>query len=212
MKNVITERDILESYQKGKKEIVVRQNDILTPSAKDRMNDLKMVIAKSGNIKLDIPTPTKSAFKKVAIGADHTGFELKEILKKFLNDKGLAVIDVGTLNKESCDYPDFALAVAEKIISGEVEFGIIADATGIPSAITANKIPTIRAATCYNEFTAWSARSHNNANVLVVGAKTLGEEAVKAIINKWLETDFSGERHQKRLDKITDIENKLFKT
>ena len=122
-------------------------------------------------------------------------------------EKGFEVIDAGTFDETSCDYPDYAKKVALQVTSGESNFGILIDATGIPSAITANKIKGIRAATCYSNFSAKSSRAHNNANVLVVGSKTLGDETVKEIVSEWLATDFEGGRHQKRLDKITDIEN-----
>ena len=112
------------------------------------------------------------------------------------------------MDEKSCDYPDFAEAVSEKVQLGKVDCGLIIDATGIPSAITANKLEGIRAATCYNEFSAKSARSHNDANVLVLGAKTLGEETIKSIVDVWLNTSFEGGRHQRRLDKITGIERK----
>ncbi len=123
-----------------------------------------------------------------------------------MKEQGYEIIDVGTFDESSCDYPDFALKVAEEVFRGNVYFGIILDATGIPSSITANKINGIRAATCYNEFSARSAREHNNANIIVLGAKTLGDETVKSILQVWLNSSFLGERHQKRLDKITDIE------
>ncbi|MDP3150168.1 MAG: ribose 5-phosphate isomerase B [Ignavibacteria bacterium] len=143
----------------------------------------------------------------VVLGCDHTGLTVKNLLIKILIEKGFKIQDVGTFDEVSCDYPDFAYAAAKKVKSGEADFGIIVDATGIPSAITANKIKGIRAATCYNEFSAKSAREHNNANILVVGAKALGEETIKGILETWLTTKFGGGRHQKRLDKITEIEN-----
>ncbi|MGD8780991.1 MAG: ribose 5-phosphate isomerase B [Ignavibacteria bacterium] len=144
--------------------------------------------------------------KKIAVGSDHTGFDIKEILKKFLTDRKYEVIDCGTFDRNSCDYPDFAMEVSKKVVLREVCVGILIDATGIPSAITANKFPGIRASTCYNEFSAFSSRSHNDANVLVLGAKTLGEETIKSIVNVWLKTEFEGGRHQKRLNKITALE------
>lgn len=98
-----------------------------------------------------------------------------------------------------------------KVKNGEVDFAVLVDATGIPSAITANKIPGIRACTCYNEFSARSGREHNNGNVLVMGARTLGEETIKSILEVWLNTPFGGERHQRRLDKITAIEKEFSK-
>ncbi|OGU61030.1 MAG: ribose 5-phosphate isomerase B [Ignavibacteria bacterium RBG_13_36_8] len=142
----------------------------------------------------------------MAIGSDHTGFKLKAEISKFLKERKYLVTDVGTFTEESCDYPDIAYTVAKKVAANEVDFGVLIDATGIPSAITANKVKGIRAATCYNEFSAQSAREHNNANVLVVGAKSLDEESIKTIIDVFLKTEFGGGRHQRRLDKITEIE------
>lgn len=210
MKKLITEQYILDLIKSGKLEIEIDENTIFTPLAKDRINDSKIRIVKTKIVeKIEISNQVEIKKNIIAIGSDHTGFEVKEILKKFLTDKKYNLIDVGTNSKNSCDYPDFAIAVAKNVAMKNVDFGIIVDATGIPSAITANKIPGIRAATCYNEFTAHSAREHNNANVLVVGAKALGEETIKSIINEWIKTDFAGGRHQKRLDKIKELE-KIF--
>jgi len=148
--------------------------------------------------------------RRIAIGSDHTGFRIKNVISKILSEKGYEIIDVGTYDEKSCDYPDFAFAVARKVRENEVKFGIIIDATGIPSSITANKLKGIRAATCYNEFSTSSAREHNNANILVLGAKSLGEETIKSILETWLNTKFGGGRHQRRLNKITEIENNNF--
>ena len=120
-------------------------------------------------------------------------------------------MDIGTYSEESVDYPDYAQQVAERVALNEFNYGILIDATGIPSAMTANKIPGIRAATCYNEFSAKSSREHNNANVLVLGAKALGDESLKSIVDIWLSSQFLGDRHQRRLDKITAIEKKYSK-
>ena len=143
---------------------------------------------------------------RIVIGCDHGGFDLKLKVIDFVKEKGYDIIDIGTNSNESCDYPDFAIAVAREVAKGSSDFGICFDATGIPSAITANKIKGIRAATCYNEFSAWSAINHNNANVLVMGAMTLGIEVIKSIIDKWVSTEFAGGRHQRRLDKISALE------
>ncbi|PKL82417.1 MAG: ribose 5-phosphate isomerase B [Ignavibacteriae bacterium HGW-Ignavibacteriae-3] len=145
---------------------------------------------------------------KIVIGSDHTGVKMKKILYDYLAEKGLELSDVGTFTEDAVDYPDIAYNVANRVSVGEATYGIIIDATGIPSAITANKIPGIRAATCYNEFSAKSSREHNNANVLVLGARALGEETIKSIADVWLSSGFLGDRHQKRLDKIAAIENK----
>lgn len=215
IKNVISERTIIDRVKDGKNTIIVSSGDIITPLAMDKIKSLGISITSEEEKTIPTQGLNRTSFSpnsnKIVVGSDHTGYKLKSLLKKYLTDKSFEVIDVGTNNEESCDYPDFAFEVAKKVQSGEAKFGIIIDATGIPSAITANKIPTIRAATCYNEFSAKSARRHNNANIIVLGAKTLGEESVKSILDVWLNNDFEGGRHQRRLDKITEIENKFSK-
>lgn len=212
MKKLITEADIIKMHQSGVKIISIGENEIITPLAGDKIKSLGLkIVSKEEAIKIENTESyiSKSVkLKKAAIGGDHTGFKVKNIISKILSEKGFEVIDVGTFDEKSCDYPDFAYAVASKVQSMSVDFGIIIDATGIPSAITANKLKGIRAATCYNEFSAKSAREHNNANVLVLGAKALGEETIKSILEVWLTTGFGGGRHQKRLDKISEIERK----
>ena len=205
MKKLITEQFVIDTIKSGSNAIEVCHNCLITPLAMDKIKSsgLQIVKKKSDDSGHEDILPDTN---RIAIGGDHTGFEIKETLKKYLADKKFDLIDVGTNSKESCDYPDFAIAVAKKVGTKEVRFGIIIDATGIPSAITANKFPGIRAATCYNEFSAKSAREHNNANIIVLGAKTLGEETIKSILDTWFKTEFGGGRHQRRLNKITDVE------
>ncbi|MCU7495583.1 MAG: ribose 5-phosphate isomerase B [Ignavibacteria bacterium] len=155
--------------------------------------------------------PSEIRLNRVAIGSDHTGFYIKGVLSKMLMEKSYGVIDVGTYDETSCDYPDFALSVAQNVMEKKADFGVLIDATGIPSAIVANKLPGIRAATCYNELSARSAREHNNANIIAVGARALGEEAIKSILEAFILAAFSGGRHQRRLDKISAIEEKFMK-
>lgn len=212
MKKLITEADILNLARRGIKVLSVSDDDIITPSAKDRIRELNITIAKEQKRKsADGRIIETMLGKNVVVGSDHTGFNCKADIIALLNEAKYNVRDMGTFNEDSCDYPDFAEAVAAKVFSGEADFGILIDATGIPSAITANKFPGVRAATCYNEFSARSAREHNNANILVVGAKSLGIETVKSILDVFLKTEFLGERHQRRLDKITHIEEKISK-
>lgn len=206
MKKIITEVDVINLYRAGSDLIKIDSNTLVTPAAKDKINDLKIKVLNPESVPKKEVSESWITKKKIAIGSDHTGYVIKEILKKILINRGFNIVDVGTSNEDSCDYPDFAKGVATNVIDDSVDFGIIVDATGIPSAITANKIKGIRAATCYNEFSAWSARAHNNANILVVGAKTLGEETIKSILDKFMNSNFEGGRHQKRLDKITLIE------
>jgi ribose 5-phosphate isomerase B len=210
MKKVITESEILELAKRGIRVLIKTKNTIITPLAFDRIRALKFnIIEKENSSKLHLNSDKISSTNKnkIIIGSDHTGFRLKNIIFKYLVEKEYNVQDAGTYDENSCDYPDYAKKVSLSVASGESDFGILIDTTGIPSAITANKIKGIRAATCYNTFSAKSSRAHNNANVLVVGAKTLGEETIKEIIGVWLSTEFEGGRHQKRLDKIIDIEN-----
>jgi len=212
MKKVITEAEVILKFKGGGKILPIGEEDIVTPLAKDKIKDLGMIIVKkvvTDRIEVSSSlTPSPKQIKNtVVLGCDHTGLPVKNLLAKLLIEKGFKIQDVGTFDEVSCDYPDFAFATAKKVKSGEADFGVLVDATGIPSAITANKIKGIRAATCYNEFTAKSAREHNNANILVLGAKALGEETIKSILEVWLNTKFAGGRHQRRLDKITEIEN-----
>ncbi len=216
-----TEREVERLFNRGIRKLEVSDKDIITPAGKDKIKSLGLEIVQKEtfgktNVQAADGERKFKAFenktnKTIAIGSDHTGFEMKKIIADYLKEKGFEIIDVGTYSKDSCDYPDFALKVAQRVQRNEASFGIMLDATGIPSAITANKVPGIRAATCYNEFSAKSARQHNDANMIVLGAKSLGEETIKSILNVFFENDFLGERHQRRLNKITAIEDRYFK-
>ena len=149
--------------------------------------------------------------KVVAIGTDHGGVDLKEILKKELVEKGYKVIDVGTHTKDSVDYPDIAFAVAELVAEGKAWRGVIIDGAGIGSCMAANKVPGVRAALCYDYATAVNSREHNDANVLTLGAGLIGTNLAKQILNTWLATDFGGGRHALRVDKITSIMDRFIK-
>lgn len=207
MKKLITEREIIEFAKSGSKHFVYEKGAILTPLALDKIKSFNLTI-ESSQVDEDKISRSGKNFFKAAIGSDHTGYKVKLVLIKQLKDLGIEVTDVGVYNENSADYPDIAEAVALKVKNNDVDFGVLIDATGIPSAITANKFAGIRAATCYNEFSAKSAREHNNANIVVVGAQTLGEGAIKSIIEIFVKSKFLGDRHQRRLDKITAIENR----
>jgi ribose 5-phosphate isomerase B len=142
---------------------------------------------------------------KIVIGSDHAGFRLKEKIQKSI--EGVEFTDVGVNSEDSCDYPDYISKVARMVMDGGAEFGIAICGTGIGASITANKHRGIRAALCQNEFMAEMSRRHNNANVLVLGARVTGEDLALSIARKFLASSFEGGRHQKRLDKITAIEN-----
>ncbi|MBI1806130.1 MAG: ribose 5-phosphate isomerase B [Ignavibacteria bacterium] len=215
-KKLISEQDILEAAKRGEKIIRLEEGVIITDAAKDRAKQLGVKLEKKltpepQNIPPSRP-PSQAGQKEIlAIGSDHGGFQLKEALKRFLGTHSHNVVDLGTYSEEPCDYPDFAYAVARMVSLGEASRGIMIDSVGIASAIVANKVQGIRAACCYDEFSARSSREHNNANVLTLGGKTLGVELAKGIVTVWLETNFGGGRHQKRLDKISDIEKRLNK-
>ena len=155
------------------------------------------------------PVAPAAEKKTVAIGTDHGGVELKEILKTFLAELGYVVIDCGTNTKDAVDYPDIALAVARLVANGSAWRGVIIDGAGIGSCMSANKVPGIRAALCYDYSTAVNSREHNDANVLTLGAGLIGVNLAKQILKTWLATDFGGGRHANRVDKITGVE-KLF--
>lgn len=143
----------------------------------------------------------------LALGGDHGGFGLKESLKAYLaQELDLNVRDMGTHSRESVDYPDFALAVARAVASGECEKGIVIDTMGIGSSIAANKVRGIRAALCHDVTTARNSRAHNDANVLALGSKVVNPGHARRIVREWLATPFEGGRHGKRVQKIVDAE------
>jgi ribose 5-phosphate isomerase B len=145
---------------------------------------------------------------KIAIGSDHAGFKLKETVKEFLKTSGIEVIDFGTHSEESADYPDFAFPVAEAVAKKEFDFGILICGTGIGMSITANKVAGIRAALCNDLFTANCSKEHNDANVLCMGGRIVGEGLAKAIVQTWLERKFQGGRHERRVKKIEEYETR----
>ena len=149
--------------------------------------------------------------KVVAIGADHGGFELKEILKTTLNELGYDVRDVGAYNKGAVDYPDFAHEVARLVSTGKAWRGIMIDGAGIGSCIVANKVPGIRAGMAYDYSSAVNSREHNDTNVLTLGAGMIGVNLAKLIVKTWLVTEFGGGRHTPRIDKITAVEKQYLK-
>jgi len=159
------------------------------------------------------PTPAAapSPARIVAIGADHGGFELKEILKKDLVEGGYELIDVGTTSKEAVDYPDYAHEVARLVASGKAWRGVMIDGAGIGSCMVANKVTGVRAAMAYDYASASNSREHNDANVLTLGAGLIGVALAKQILKVWLSTEFGGGRHQNRIDKIIAIEKQYGK-
>lgn len=147
---------------------------------------------------------------KIAMASDHGGFHLKEHIKGYLQGKGIEVVDHGTYSEESCDYPDLAEALCKDITSGAsgAERGILICGTGIGISIAANKCKGIRAALCADVFSAKMSREHNNANVLCMGERVTGVGLAEMITDAWLETEFAGGRHERRVDKMMALENK----
>ena len=148
---------------------------------------------------------------KIAVGCDHGGVELKNEIIRYLESENYEVKDFGTYSTESCDYPDIAQPVAEAVAAKEFEFGILICGTGIGIGIAANKVPGIRAALCSDTFSAHATREHNNANILTMGQRVVGPGLAIDIVKTFLSAKFEGDRHQKRIDKITSIENKYNK-
>ncbi len=139
---------------------------------------------------------------KIAIGSDHGGFRYKRSIIDFLKSKEIDVTDVGTYSEESCDYPDIARKVASKVVSGDVDRGILICGTGIGMSIAANKVKGIRASLCGDTFSARATRAHNNSNILCLGERVIGESLAMDIVDVWLNTEFEGGRHQRRVDSI----------
>jgi len=143
----------------------------------------------------------------VAIGSDHAGLELKDRIAAALADAGHEVDDLGTYRPDSCDYPDFAAKVAGEVAGGRAQRGILVCATGVGMSMAANKIAGIRAALCNDLYTARFARLHNDANLLALGARVVGPDRALEIVDVFLDTEFEGGRHQRRVDKIMDLES-----
>ena len=217
-RTVITERAVLDAHKRGQQSIPIDASTIITAAATDRAKALRISFVKKDSVSsahsvTPVPpdNPVELGNGAVAMGSDHGGYELKEILKRFVVDLGYHVIDVGTSSEEPCDYPDFAFAVATLVSRGEAWRGVMVDGAGTGSAIVANKIPKVRAACCHNEFVARNSRQHNDANVLTLGGRVIGSEVAKEIVRVWLTTWFAGGRHKKRVEKIDDVEARFLK-
>ena len=143
---------------------------------------------------------------RIAIGADHGGYPLKEKIGFRLKEAGYDVLDCGTDSHEAVDYPDFAHAVAREVASGACRYGIVVDGAGIGSAMVANKVPGVRAALCYDLSTARNSREHNHANVLTLGAGLIGDALAWQIVEEWLSVEWGPDRHARRVAKIDEIE------
>ncbi len=221
-KELVTEKTIRVLIQNGIKRIEVTPGTIVTPLALEtaQANGIKItekehmppMSLENGKVReSEMTSETSRKGKVVVFGSDHGGYQLKEMLKKFAEELGYVIIDVGTSNEEPCDYPDFAYAVAKAVSVGEAWRGVMVDGAGVGSCVVANKVPRIRAACCHNEFVARNAREHNDANVLTLGSRATGSEVSKEIMRIWLETWFSGGKHKRRVEKITDVERRYLR-
>ena len=187
----------------------VPPNTLVTPLARQAALE-RHIRLEEGSASQPAPTTGKPV---IAIGADHGGYTLKESLKKMLTTThpDHEVVDCGTHSTDSVDYPDFAYAVAQLVGTGRAWRGIIIDGAGIGSCMTANKVPGVLAAMCYDQATAVNSREHNNANVLTLGAGLIGPNLAQQIVQTWLAADFGGDRHARRVDKIWAIEKRFNK-
>ncbi len=197
-KGVITEDDV-RGLEPGAV-LRIAEGARLTPLAADIVSEKRIEIVRRGSRR------GSKAPKLVAIGADHGGFRMKEELKSLLGELGHRVHDFGTNSEDAVDYPDFAHAVARAVSDGSSDVGIIIDGAGVGSAMTANKVPGVRAAACYSVPVARNSREHNDANVLTLGSKTVSSSEMREIVTAWLATEISEERHRKRVAKIEAIE------
>ena len=216
-KSLISLESILEAETKGERTVLAEKDSIVTPAAAEKAESLGIRIIREEKTKEEPVSGSWEANRQpgpplkgaVALGSDHGGFKLKSLLKTHLSSLGYRVLDVGTDSEATCDYPEFAYAVASLVTHGDASCGIMVDSVGLASAVAANKVPGIRAACCWNDVSAKSSREHNNANILTLGAKVLEWDAARIIAEVWLQTPYAGGRHQTRLDKISDIEKKF---
>lgn len=203
MRTVITQSDIPASGT-----LRVAFGAIVTPSARDLARERGIQIIEVHPD--DVPKITDPA-KIIAIGSDHGGFDMKEMLKPVFAECGLTILDAGVFDGKPADYPDIARAVAEMVRAGQASRGLIIDGAGIGSAMAANKVPGIRAALCYDKASARNSREHNNANVLTLGGRLLTNSLAADVLRVWLTTPFAGGRHEARVAKIHEIEKAYLK-
>jgi len=203
VRDVITEAEVRDLPAGAR--LLIREGALITPSAQDSIRAL--------GIEIRYRSGRKSAGKPrlIAIGADHGGYEMKEELKNLLAELGYRYRDFGTYSTDAVDYPDFAHNVARAVAGGECDLGIVIDGAGIGSCMTANKVPGVRAAMCYDVATARNSREHNYANVLTLGGRMIQFDRMREIVQTWLATPEGEERHGKRVAKITSIERQYLR-
>lgn len=204
--------DLVREAARNGGTIHIRPGAIVTPLAREEAEKHGVTLAPISPVAaLPRAAPGAGAARpvnprSVALASDHGGFELKQLLLGHVRALGYQVSDLGCHSEDSVDYPDLAHKVALAVARGEAARGIVVDGVGIGSAMTANKVPGIRAANCHNQFEVVNSREHNDANVLCLGGRTIGSELAKAMVGTWLATDFGGGRHQRRVDKIVAVE------
>jgi len=192
-KTLITEEDI-RNVAAGST-VRLSEKALVTPLAAD--------FARARHIRFErVPATGREVRRKIAIGADHGGFEMKEALKAVLSKLGCDYQDFGTHSTDPVDYPDFAHAVALAVSRKTCDLGIMIDGAGIGSCMVANKVRGIRAAMCYDEASARNSREHNGANVLTLGGKMISNDRMREIVSVWLSTDLTEDRHRRRVAKI----------
>ncbi len=183
---------------------------MVTPLARQAAMERKVQIVEDGfgeSSESPMIPAGSEAHRIVALGADHGGYQLKDLLVEHVGRLGYTAMDCGTKGPEAVDYPDIALAVGRLVADGRAWRGILVDGAGIGSCMAANKVPGVRAAMCYDEATAVNSREHNHANVLTLGAGLIGPSLARQLVSTWLETPAGGGRHKRRVDKIMDMEN-----
>lgn len=211
-RQLVTEARVLEAAAAGRTTLEVLAGALITPLAHDTARARGVAFATRAEQPPTATAATDLSRRRLALGADHGGYALKEALKPFVAELGWRVLDLGTDSEAPCDYPDFAFAVARALHLGQADAGLMIDGAGMGSAIVCNKVPGVRAAPAYNAFTAWNARAHNDANVLTLGSRSLGIEVCKHLVRTFLTTDFEGGRHAARIGKVADVEARFLPT
>ncbi|WP_412060909.1 ribose 5-phosphate isomerase B [Rubrivirga sp. IMCC45206] len=210
MPRLVSERTVLDALAAGRATLAVPAGALITALARDTARDHGLAfVTDTGaptSAPADPPRQPSAPAKTLAVACDHAGFDHKDALVAHARSLGWTVTDLGTDSTDSVDYPDFAYAVARLVHLGQVAHGLMIDGVGVGSAIVANKVPGVRAALCPSTFAAFNARAHNDANVLTLGSRTMGVEVSKRVLAEFLATDFEGGRHERRVQKILDVE------
>ncbi len=203
----------------GGSTVVIGRRTLVTPLARDLLREAGVILRRQEPrpARAQVPGPrspadgaaTGTAAGRVVVGNDHGGLAMKSAVLRVIRELGMTAQDIGCYSKEAVDYPDYAERVGVLVAAGAAAYGIVLDGAGIGSCMAANKVPGVRAALAYDLSSCQNAREHNNANVLTLGARLLGEGLVEAIVRTFLTTRFGGGRHQRRIDKITAIERRM---